>query len=227
MKDTWSVFDIIGPVMVGPSSSHTAGACKIGYMARHILGDIPDKATIKLHGSFGEVFEGHCTDTAIIGGLLGMIPSDENLPLAYEKAKELGMEIDMESVNLGSHLHPNTVQLTLEKNGISHTITGSSLGGGSVNIIEIDKIEILLNGSFSSLLIHFESDACPLKNILELLTALPQTLVRTETKDNKNLSLFHAEIREAEIDEEIFKKMAKMPGVQWASFVPHISHYHF
>jgi L-serine dehydratase len=213
--------------MVGPSSSHTAGACKLGYMARHIFGILPKKITLQLHGSFGEVYEGHCTDTALIAGLLGMIPSDENIVHAREYAEKEGIKVSLQPVSLGNQYHPNTVRFILKNGNNIRTITGSSLGGGSVVITEIDKIEILLNGSFSSLLIQYDNTIFSLKSLLELVSTIPCDVIRTETRDYKNRSLFHAEIRESEINSAILDNIQKQKGVQWASFVPHISHYRF
>ena len=100
MSQSWSVFDVIGPVMVGPSSSHTAGAVKIGYFSRIINGGQPEEVKLLLHGSFGKVYAGHCTDKVIIGGLLGYLPHSKEIENAYELAEKAGMKVTLKTSNL-------------------------------------------------------------------------------------------------------------------------------
>jgi L-serine dehydratase len=107
------IFDILGPVMVGPSSSHTAGAVRIGRMARTLLGERPVKAEIGLHGSFAETGQGHGTDRALVAGLLGMKPDDLEIPRSFELAAERGMDVSFRTVQL-REAHPNTAVLTVE-----------------------------------------------------------------------------------------------------------------
>ena len=101
------IFDILGPVMIGPSSSHTAGAARIGAMARALLGQPPVKAAIHLYGSFAETGAGHGTDRALVGGLLGMKPDDARLPCAFEEAKKAGLTYTIDEIKLRD-AHPNT-----------------------------------------------------------------------------------------------------------------------
>ena len=142
MSESWSVFDVIGPVMVGPSSSHTAGAAKIGYFSRIINGQQPKLVKLLLHGSFGKVYKGHCTDRAIISGLLGERPESEKIPQAYEMAKEAGMEIIIKPSNLGDTVHPNSVRVEMKnEDGSFHRVRAKSIGGGKIVIREIDKVD--------------------------------------------------------------------------------------
>ena len=112
-----NIFDIIGPVMIGPSSSHTAGACRLGLLARGILGQRPAKAEIILHGSFAHTYKGHGTDRALIAGLMGWQPDDARIPDALRIAAEEGMDFSFTPGDLGSMAHPNSVlfRLTDEK----------------------------------------------------------------------------------------------------------------
>ena len=101
------IFDILGPVMIGPSSSHTAGAARIGFIARALLGTPPVKAAIHLYGSFAETGAGHGTDRALVGGLLGMKPDDERLPFAFDEAKKAGLTYTIDEIELRD-AHPFT-----------------------------------------------------------------------------------------------------------------------
>ncbi len=149
-----NLFDILGPVMVGPSSSHTAGAVRIGYVARKLLGEFPKKAEILLHGSFATTGTGHGTDKALISGLLGMQPDDIRIPQSFELARAQGMEFSFGTVALRD-VHPNTALLRLTgENGKQLEITASSLGGGRIKVIEIDGIRSSFTGEAPTLIVH-------------------------------------------------------------------------
>jgi L-serine dehydratase len=137
----------MGKVMVGPSSSHTAGACQIGYIANRLVGGIPDKVKILFHGSFAETWKGHGSDVAILAGLLGMRPDDRQIPNAYDIAKEKELNFEFDFVDLGSDYHSNSVKLILEKNNKTITLVASSIGGGNVRIMEINDIEAGFRGN--------------------------------------------------------------------------------
>ena len=134
-----NIIDIIGPVMIGPSSSHTAGAVRLGLLAASILGAPPVKAQIDLHGSFAQTYRGHGTDVALLAGLMGWLPDDARIPQARKYADEAGLEYKFDKVNLGDLTHPNTVRFTLEaENGSRCEVIGSSIGGGQVEVSAID-----------------------------------------------------------------------------------------
>ena len=133
-----SLLDIIGPVMVGPSSSHTAGACRLGLLARCLVGGTPHKARIELHGSFARTGEGHGTDKAIVGGLLGFRPDDERLRTALEIAEREGLDYRFEKTTIAEDAHPNTVRVTVTRDDRESVMVGSSLGAGRVLGTEID-----------------------------------------------------------------------------------------
>jgi len=149
-----SIFDIIGHIMVGPSSSHTAGACYISYIAQMIFGDKIKKATLLLHGSFAETYKGHGTDKALIGGLMGFKPDDERLREALKIADEINFNYLFERVDLGPDYHPNTVKIILESEDPSArmSIVGSSVGGGNILIKEIDGLEAGFNADYPTLI---------------------------------------------------------------------------
>lgn len=153
MSQYKSVFDIIGPVMVGPSSSHTAGAVRIGSFARTVLGGTPKRAQIELHGSFAETGPGHGTHKGLVGGLIGMATDDPDLPNAYMRAKALGMEFTVGTVNLGNKIHPNSARLTLASDeGESVQLIGTSIGGGNVLITEVNGYQVHLSGEYPTLI---------------------------------------------------------------------------
>jgi len=146
-----SILDIIGPVMVGPSSSHTAGACRIGLLARGLVGGTPEKARIELHGSFARTGEGHGTDKAIVGGLMGFRPDDDRLRTALEIAEREGLEYRFEKTTISDDAHPNTARITVERGDRAATMTGSSLGAGRVLATEIDGPPVEVTGSYHTI----------------------------------------------------------------------------
>jgi L-serine dehydratase len=149
-----NIFDILGPVMVGPSSSHTAGAVRIGYVTRVMLAEDPVRADIQLHGSFAATGKGHGTDTALIAGLLGMKPSDMRVPESFNIAKESGLEFHFTNVNMRD-AHPNTAVINvMGKRGKSLKIQASSIGGGRIMINKIDDIEVNFTGENNTFIAH-------------------------------------------------------------------------
>ena len=149
-----NIFDVMGPVMVGPSSSHTAGAVKIGYISRMLLGEKVMAANILLYGSFYTTGKGHGTRKAIVAGLLGMKPDDIRIPQSIELAKEEGMKIEFGEAIL-KDAHPNTVQVFLTgESGKTLEVIGQSLGGSRINIAEIDGIETNFSGDYPTLVVH-------------------------------------------------------------------------
>lgn len=149
------VFSIIGPAMVGPSSSHTAGAARIGRAARQVLGEQPREAEVTFFGSFAATYQGHGTDRAIAGGLLDFATDDHRLPDSIQLAAEAGMEITFRQ-GTGLFPHPNTVRLRLigAETGTELTLTGTSIGGGNIEIVDIDGFGVKLTGMYPTVLIQ-------------------------------------------------------------------------
>lgn len=146
-----SLFDILGPVMVGPSSSHTAGACRLGLIARAVCGGTPARARILLHGSFAATGEGHGTQRAIVGGLIGLPPDDLRLRKGFEEAAAAGLEWQFEEAELGEHAHPNTARFELEKGDEKVTLQGASIGGGRIEVTELNGFAVSLGGDYHTL----------------------------------------------------------------------------
>lgn len=148
------IFDVIGPIMVGPSSSHTSGAATIAWMARQIFSGIPVRATFTLYGSFAETYKGHGTDRALIGGMLGYKSDDVRIPNAYEEARKAGLITDFIVDRDTQVSHPNTVDVVMTaENGHTLLIRGESLGGGRVRIRRLNEIEVDFTGEYSTMVI--------------------------------------------------------------------------
>jgi len=155
MKE-YGIFDIIGPVMIGPSSSHTAGAARLGFMARKIAGAKIKEVVFYLHGSFAKTYAGHGTDRALLAGVLGLMPDDEGIRDAFILAVEKGVIYRFEERDLGE-VHPNTVKIVMiTLSGEKWEITGSSIGGGKVRIIRINELEVEFEGEYTTLITYHQ-----------------------------------------------------------------------
>ena len=151
-----SLFDILGPVMVGPSSSPTAGAVRMGLVGRQLLGGTPATAHIVLHGSFAATGTGHGTDRALIAGLLGMEPDDGRIPMSFALARDAGMEFTFERREL-RNAHPNTALLSLTAPDGSHvSLQCASTGGGRILVTALDGAEVSFSGEHNTLIIRNE-----------------------------------------------------------------------
>jgi L-serine dehydratase len=155
------VFDILGPIMIGPSSSHTAGAARLGKIARSIAGEDIIEVTFLLHGSFAKTYKGHGTDRALIAGILGMEPSDERLRNSIDIARESGIKFLFKEADLGD-VHPNTVKFVMRTIKGNHCeVTGSSIGGGNIKIIEVNENEVDFTGMYETIIVaHKDAPGC-------------------------------------------------------------------
>ncbi len=167
-----NIFDIMGPIMVGPSSSHTAGAVRIGRVARHLLGSCPVRAEILLHGSFAATGAGHGTDRAIVAGLLDMAPDNTAIPRSFQLAQEAGMEVSITSTELRD-AHPNTAILNLTNSeGRTLSVSASSLGGGRIKVNAIDGLEASFSGDYPTLIIRHEDRPGMVSRVSTILSRL-------------------------------------------------------
>ena len=148
-----NIFDIVGPVMIGPSSSHTAGAARIGKISRMLFRDTIQSAEIKLFGSFAKTYKGHGTDRALVGGILGMEPDDERIRDSLMIAKDQNIQVTIEKSNL-TPKHPNTVEIKLKGDaGKEVVILGSSVGGGNIHITQINGLDVSITGQHDTLIV--------------------------------------------------------------------------
>lgn len=165
-----NLFDILGPVMVGPSSSHTAGAVRIGRMARRLLGEgTPVVAKITLCGSFAATGQGHGTDRALVAGLLGMQPDDERIPDSFAVAKSKGMGYTFSRANLSGE-HPNTARIELEgKKGGRLSMIASSLGGGRIMVVEMNGLRVSFSGDLPTLIVQNRDQPGHVRDVSDIL----------------------------------------------------------
>ncbi|MEK5231086.1 L-serine ammonia-lyase, iron-sulfur-dependent subunit beta [Lysinibacillus sp. FSL K6-0232] len=167
MKFT-SVFDIIGPVMIGPSSSHTAGAARIGRVARDLFGRQPKWAKIHLYGSFAETYRGHGTDVAIIGGLLDYDTYDERIKTAFEGAEKAGLSFEF--IPEEAHKdHPNTTRIVMGDDEGEMSVEGISIGGGKIEISEVNGFKLRLTGGMPAILVVHDDRAGCIANVANCL----------------------------------------------------------
>lgn len=156
MANKSSVFDMIGPIMIGPSSSHTAGVVRIARAAIRVLGGIPEEADITFYNSFARTYEGHGSDRAILGGLMDFKTDDPKIKTALEIAAEKGLKYKFKSIGNSSIHHPNTIKLNLKKGNKSIEVVGESLGGGVINIAEVDGFTANFSAQMHTLIIKAE-----------------------------------------------------------------------
>lgn len=212
-----TVFDLIGPVMVGPSSSHTAGAVRLGAMARNILGSEPSAAEITLHGSFAETGKGHGTNLALIAGILGMRPDDERIPEAAHLAEEKGLAIHFRTENLGE-VHPNTVQFRLTgQDGNKIEVVGSSIGGGRIMITRIHAFPVEFMGDYHTLVLLHQDLPGVVSQVTSLLATaqinIAQMRVSREKKGAQALAIVETD---QAIEPAALVLMRKLPAVHQA-----------
>ena len=154
MPEKSSVFDMIGPIMIGPSSSHTAGVVRIARAAVAILGGVPEEAEITFYNSFARTYEGHGSDRAIIAGLMDFHTDDKRIKEALAVAKKAGLKYHFKSIGNASTFHPNTIRLKLKKGEKNIEILGESRGGGLVNIAEVNGFKADFTASNHTLIIY-------------------------------------------------------------------------
>lgn len=166
-----NIFDIIGPVMIGPSSSHTAGAVRMGRAARALLGAEPVQAEIGLHGSFARTYKGHGTDKALIAGILGLAPDDERIRFSPALARQAGLAVQLREIELDG-AHPNTALLTLwGAEGEPVSVQAASVGGGSILVSRVNGMEVLFSGQYTTLIVLHKDAPGTIAAVTELLAA--------------------------------------------------------
>jgi len=211
-----TLFDILGPRMVGPSSSHTAGACRLGYVVQAILGGTPDRAVVGLHGSFAMTGEGHGTRKAITGGMLGHLPDDEALRDAEAEAVHRGLDVRFESVELGEDAHPNSAVFEVEKGDEAIRIVGCSIGGGRIQVLEIDGFEVDLSGSLPTIVLVANDVPGTVARVTGRIAerGLNVATVRVDRTGRGERALMTIETDE-EVPSEVLAELAEQPWVHW------------
>lgn len=148
------IFDVLGPNMIGPSSSHTAGACSIALLARKMLGEPVCRVEFTLYGSFAKTYRGHGTDRALLGGVMGFATDDVRIPQAFRLAAEQKIEWHFTCNETETELHPNTVDISVTgMTGKTVSLRGESVGGGKIRIVRINGIEVDFSGEYDTLIV--------------------------------------------------------------------------
>jgi len=212
-----SLLDIIGPVMVGPSSSHTAGACRLGLLARGLVGGTPQRAKIELHGSFARTGEGHGTDKAIVAGLMGFRPDDDRIRHALEIAEREGLEYHFEKTTLDEEAHPNSVRITLESGDRKAVMQGSSLGAGRVLVDEIDGFPVEVSGNYHTIVLVAEDTRGSIARIATLLAEDGINIATLRlTRQKKGGDAFMVIEVDESPNEIVRDHIRALPWVRWA-----------
>lgn len=208
-----SVFDIIGPVMIGPSSSHTAGAARIGKVVRSIFGQQPDSVDIYLYESFAKTYRGHGTDIALVGGLLGMEPDDEQLANSLEIAYEQGMEVCFIPKSEKAD-HPNSVKIVVSSGDRKLSVTGISIGGGNIQISELNGFKLSLSMGTPTFIVVHQDVPGMIAKVTNILSAsdinISTMTVTRESKGGKAIMII--EVDQAEVG-DIVMQLAEIPHI--------------
>jgi L-serine dehydratase len=215
-----SILDMIGPVMIGPSSSHTAGACRIGLLARGIFQQTPERAAITLHGSFAKTGRGHGTDRALVAGLLGMRPDDTRLPDAHAEAERAGLAVSWSEADLGN-VHPNSVLIALEGEGRETTVLGSSLGGGAVEIVEIDGVPVRFGGARHTLLVGHDDFYGAIATVTRVVADDRVNIAAlSSNRDRRGGEALMCLELDARLSDEALAWIARIKGMNWVRMLP-------
>lgn len=213
MKE-YSIFDIIGPIMIGPSSSHTAGAARIGVMAKKIVDEEFVEVVFYLHGSFAKTYKGHGTDKALLAGVLGFLPDDERIKEAYKFADEANISYRFEEADLGD-VHCNTVKIAIRTvSGKQWEVTGSSLGAGKARIIKINNMDVIFDGEYTTLIVYHIDLPGVVANITGILAKhnINIAMMKLFRESKGTNSLLVIETDEA-IDKAAFEEINSKPNV--------------
>lgn len=218
-----SAFDVIGPAMVGPSSSHTAGACRIGLVARHLLADAPTEASIGLHGSFAATGSGHATDRALVAGLLGCAPDDEALKNSL--SAEAGLRFTFADIDLGEDAHPNSARLEVNSaQGETHTLVAASVGGGMIDVREIDGYATSFGGQSETLLLWHDDRPGFLAKVTTLLACVEANIatIRTSRQGRGAQALTVVEL-DTTLPDDCLSLMRRLPSVHTLRHLPRLA----
>lgn len=212
-----SVFDIIGPIMVGPSSSHTAGAARIGRVARTIFGRKPKRAVITFYGSFAQTYKGHGSDVATVAGILDFDTSDLRLKDALTIAKEWGIDVLLRTSEEPAD-HPNTVRIHLSDERESLDVTGVSIGGGKIEIIALNGFALKLSGNAPALLVLHEDRYGMIAAVSNVLTKYQINIGHMEVarRERGDTALMVIEV-DSPVTEQVVAEIRHIPHIQGVS----------
>ena len=215
-----SLFEIIGPVMIGPSSSHTAGAARLGYIARQVCPKyLIKQVEFYLHGSFAQTYHGHGTDKALLGGFLGLSPSDEGIKDSFQLAAEQGITFIFQSADLGN-VHPNTVRIVVKGEESSCELVGSSVGGGKVIITSINQMQIEFTGQYATIITEHMDRPGVVAQVSNLLSkrGINIAFLKVFRQSRGSKASMVVEI-DQQLDLAILEELKKIEGINKVSFV--------
>ena len=216
------LLDVIGPVMIGPSSSHTAGACRLALLARGLLSSPPRGARLTLHGSFAKTARGHGTDLALTAGLLGMHPEDERIPRAGELAAQGGLAVTFDTADLGD-VHPNTVRIELEGGDESASMTGSSLGAGFVKVFAVNGFEIDFSGNSHCLLVQHVDRPGVIASVARVIADDEGNIARLHcARQRRGGEAMMSVEMDRRLSAHALDYLAKLPYVRWLRMLPEV-----
>jgi L-serine dehydratase len=208
-----SVFDIIGPIMIGPSSSHTAGAARIGRVARSLFGRAPKWAQIHLYGSFAKTYRGHGTDVAIVGGILDFDTNDQRIIDAIKIAEQTGLKITF-SIEDAIPNHPNTAKVRIGDEEGELELVGISIGGGKIEIVELNGFQLNLSGNHPAILVAHNDRYGTIANVSNILAKYQINIGHMEVsrKDVGQQALMTIEV-DQNIDDHIIGEIERLPNI--------------
>src|SRR5699024_3226876 len=214
-----TVFDIIGPTMVGPSSSHTAGAVRIGLVAKDLFNQIPKQVDIYLYGSFMETYKGHGTDVALVGGLLGYDTDDDRIQKSLETAEEIGMKVNFIEM-AEERSHPNTAIINMRDGEKEISVEGVSIGGGKIEVVAINGFSIAISGNYPALLVFHKDTFGTIGRVANILgdSSINVGSMQVSRKEKGDQALMTCELDDA-INDEIIEKIKNVDGVVTVSLM--------
>ncbi|AUC25924.1 L-serine ammonia-lyase, iron-sulfur-dependent, subunit beta [Streptococcus uberis] len=214
-----SVFDIIGPVMIGPSSSHTAGAVRIGKVVHSIFGQIPDEVTFHLYNSFAKTYQGHGTDKALVAGIMGFDTDNPDIKNSLEIAHQKGIKIYWDILKDSNAPHPNTVKITVKKGDKSMSITGISIGGGNIQVTELNGFSVSLSMNTPTLIIVHQDIPGMIAKVTDILSAndinIAQMNVTRESAGEKAIMIIEIDSRNCQ---DAVNQIERIPNLHNVNF---------
>jgi L-serine dehydratase len=223
MANKSSVFDMIGPVMIGPSSSHTAGVVRIARAAIRVLGGIPDEAIVTFYNSFARTYEGHGSDRAILGGLMDFTTDDPRIKEALEIASETGLVYKFKSIGNSSVHHPNTIKLNLKKGSTQIEVVGESLGGGVINIAEVDGFVANFSAQNHTVIIKADDISGAIAFISGVIAQEKSNIATMSvSRKGKNDIACHVIEMDSGIREITIAYLKSLPWIKQLIYIPHI-----
>jgi L-serine dehydratase len=223
MTNKSGIFDMIGPVMIGPSSSHTAGVVRIARAAIRILGGIPEEAHITFYNSFARTYEGHGSDRAIIAGLMDFKTDDAQIKNSLELANEKNLKFNFKSIGNSSIHHPNTIKLNLKKAEKSIEVVGESLGGGVINISEVDGFVANFSAQSHTLIIKANDISGAIAFISSVIAQEKSNIATMSvSRKGKNDLACHVIEMDSEIGEITITYLKSLPWIKELIYIPYI-----